>query len=134
MPVAVSNGDSALSFHNIIDGKQRGSEVNEQVIDPRTEELLWDVPIASDHDLDDAVAAANRAFKTWKYASQGERHKVLQDMADCLRANSDLLANIHTKETGKSLVMAQADIEVSALHYEYYSRQPQSRGLWSLYK
>ncbi|KAI3319105.1 aldehyde dehydrogenase-like protein [Xylariaceae sp. AK1471] len=120
MPAAVSNGDSALAFYNIIDGKQRGSEVNEQVVDPRTEELLWDVPVASAQDLDDAVDAANRAFKTWKYASQAERHKVLQNVADCLRANVDSLSHIQMKETGKSLVMAKADVEVSALHFEYY--------------
>jgi acyl-CoA reductase-like NAD-dependent aldehyde dehydrogenase len=121
MPATVLNGDSSFAFYNIIDGKQRGSKVNEQVVDPRTEELLWDVPIASAQDLDDAVDAASRAFKTWKYSPQAERHNVLQAVADCLRANVDVLAHIHMKETGKSLAMAKADVEVSALHYEYYS-------------
>ncbi|KAI8625462.1 aldehyde dehydrogenase-like protein [Xylariaceae sp. FL1651] len=120
MPTAVTNGDSGLAFFNIINGKQRSSKVNEQVTDPRTEEALWDVPVASAQDLDDAVEAANQAFKSWKYASQAERHKVLQDVADCIRANKDLLARIHMKETGKSSVMASADVEVSALHFEYY--------------
>ncbi|KAI0455090.1 aldehyde dehydrogenase-like protein [Xylaria acuta] len=122
MPAPVQNGDSqpGLAFYNIIDGKQRTSEVNEQVVDPRTEELLWDVPVASAQDLDDAVDAANRAFKTWKLTSQTERQKVLQDVADCLRANKDILARIHTKETGKSFPMASGDVEVAALHFEYY--------------
>jgi acyl-CoA reductase-like NAD-dependent aldehyde dehydrogenase len=123
MSPAVSNGDShaGLAFYNIIDGKPRSSKTNEQVVDPRTEESLWDVPIATAQDLDDAVDAANRAFKTWKYSSQADRQKVLQDLADCLRTNKDLLAHIHAKETGKSIIMASADVEVSALHYEYYS-------------
>lgn len=123
MPTPVQNGEShpSLAFYNIIDGKKRTSEVNEQVVDPRTEELLWDVPVASVQDLDDAVEAANRAFKTWKLTSQAERQKVLQDVADCLRANKDVLTNIHTKETGKSFPMASVDVEVAALHFEYYS-------------
>jgi acyl-CoA reductase-like NAD-dependent aldehyde dehydrogenase len=122
MPSAATNGSAAgLAFYNIIDGKSRSSEVNEQVVDPRTEELLWNVPIASSQDLDDAVDAANVAFKTWKVASQVERHKVLQDVADCIRANKEVLAQIHAKETGKSQIMADADVEVSALHFEYYS-------------
>ncbi|KAI8949304.1 aldehyde dehydrogenase-like protein [Xylaria longipes] len=122
MPAPVQNGDSQpdLAFYNIIDGKQRTAGVSEQVVDPRTEELLWDVPVASAQDLDDAVDAANRAFKTWKLTSQAERQKVLQDVADCLRANKDVLAHIHTKETGKSFPMASADVEVAALHFEYY--------------
>ncbi|KAI0541427.1 Aldehyde/histidinol dehydrogenase [Xylaria digitata] len=119
----VLNGDSPypdLAFYNIIDGKQRSSEVKENVTDPRTEESLWDVPIALSQDLDDAVDAANRAFKTWKLVSHAERQKVLQDVADCLRANKDTLAHIHMKETGKSLIMASTDVEVAALHFEYY--------------
>ncbi|RWA05064.1 hypothetical protein EKO27_g10041 [Xylaria grammica] len=116
------NGDtySGLTFYNVIDGKQRSSEVKEQVIDPRTEESLWDVPVASAQDLDDAVDAANRAFKTWKHTTQTERQKFLQDIADCLRANKDVLAHVHMKETGKSLIMASTDVEVAALHFEYY--------------
>ncbi|KAI1740994.1 aldehyde dehydrogenase-like protein [Xylaria scruposa] len=122
MPAPVQNDSSQpeLAFYNIIDGKPRASEVNEKVIDPRTEESLWDVPIASAKDLDDAVDAANRAFKTWKLTSQAERQKVLQDIADCLRANKDVLAHIHAKETGKSYPMASVDVEVAALHFEYY--------------
>ena len=68
MPAAVSNSDSGLALDNIIDARQRSSDFKEQVVDPQTEELLWDAPITSAHDLDNAVDAANRAFKTWKYA------------------------------------------------------------------
>ncbi|KAI1117630.1 aldehyde dehydrogenase-like protein [Nemania sp. NC0429] len=122
MPAAVPNGDAnaGLAFYNIVDGKPRGSDVNEQVVDPRTEEDLWDVPVASAQDLDDAVDAANRAFKTWRLTTPADRHKVLQDIADCLRANKDVLARVHARETGKSSVMASADVEVAALHFEYY--------------
>jgi acyl-CoA reductase-like NAD-dependent aldehyde dehydrogenase len=124
MPATVSNGDSNLTFYNIVNGKNRSSEVNEQVTDPRTEELLWDVPVASAQDLDDAVAAANRAFKTWRNTTQDERRKVLQSLANCLRENKEVLAKIHMKETGKSLAMATSDVMVSAMHFEYYSTTP----------
>lgn len=126
MPATVPNDDASyqdLAFYNIIDGKQRSSDVKEQVIDPRTEEALWDVPVASAQDLDDAVDAANRAFKTWRYVSHEERERILQSVADCLRTNKDVLAHAHAKETGKTLLMAGVDVDVSALHYEYYSRQ-----------
>ncbi|GAP85536.1 putative aldehyde dehydrogenase [Rosellinia necatrix] len=122
MSAPAPNGDAyaGLAFYNIIDGKQRSSAATEQVTDPRTEEPLWDAPIASVQDLDDAVEAANRAFKTWKLVPQTGRQKALQDLADCLRANKDVLAHIHAKESGKSLVMSSTDVEVAALHFEYY--------------
>ncbi|KAI0394983.1 aldehyde dehydrogenase-like protein [Xylariaceae sp. FL0594] len=100
MPVTATNRDSIFSFHNIIDGKGRSSDSIEQVTDPRTEESLWDVPVASAQDLDDAVAAANRAFKTWRNTTQPERHEILQDLADLLRKHSEVLSEIHMKETG----------------------------------
>ncbi|KAI0508256.1 Aldehyde/histidinol dehydrogenase [Xylaria bambusicola] len=121
MPATIANGDAPeLAFHNIVDGKPRSSDVKEQVIDPRTEEVGWDVPVASAQDLDDAVDAARRAFKTWRFVSHDEREKILQSVADCLRTNKDVLAQAHMKETGKSFIMASADVEVAALHYEYY--------------
>ncbi|KAI0970848.1 Aldehyde/histidinol dehydrogenase [Xylaria arbuscula] len=123
MPAAAPNGGDpypGLAFYNIIDGKPRDSDVNERVVDPRTEELLWDVPVATAQDLDDAVDAANRAFKTWKHVSLEERNKALQDIADTLRANKNALAHAHMKETGKSFIMASVDVDVAALHFEYY--------------
>ncbi|KAI1269358.1 Aldehyde/histidinol dehydrogenase [Xylariaceae sp. FL1019] len=116
-----TNGDANLAFFNIVDGKKRSSDTREQVTDPRTEEQLWDVPIATTEDLDDAVEAAARAFKTWKLTTQAERHKTLQDLADCIRANKELLTEIHTKETGKSWAMGATDVEVSAIQFEYYT-------------
>jgi delta 1-pyrroline-5-carboxylate dehydrogenase len=54
------------TFYNIIDGKQRGSDKIHHGINPATGQELWDVPIASQQDLDDAVAAAKKAFPAWR--------------------------------------------------------------------
>ncbi|KAI1330711.1 aldehyde dehydrogenase-like protein [Xylariaceae sp. FL0255] len=122
MPATITtNGDTKPVFYNVIDGKGRESDIKEQVTDPRTEELLWDVPIASSQDLDDAVEAARRAFKTWRMTTQEERHKILLDVAAVIREQQSLLADIHAKETGKSIDQATSDVVVAAMHFEYYS-------------
>ncbi|OTB03524.1 hypothetical protein M426DRAFT_321679 [Hypoxylon sp. CI-4A] len=123
MPAAESNGTnghSAFQFFNIIDGKPRSSKDHHQVTDPRTEESLWDAPIATSKDLDDAVEAANRAFKTWKKSSLAERQKAVHDVANCILENVDILTEIQRKETGKSKTMSRFDVERSAWHFEYY--------------
>ncbi|KAG4219457.1 hypothetical protein PC116_g32063, partial [Phytophthora cactorum] len=97
-----SNGQSAFQFYNVIDGKLRTSKDNHQVIDPRTEEPLWDAPIASSKDLDDAVEAANRAFKTWRKSTVAERQKAVHDVANVILDNLDILTEVQMRETGKS--------------------------------
>ncbi|KAI1084004.1 aldehyde dehydrogenase [Whalleya microplaca] len=122
MPSIVANGHSAFEFHNVIDGKPRIAKDFHQVIDPRTEEPLWDAPIATARDLDDAVEAANRAFKTWKKSTIAERQKIIQDVAKCLHDNVDDLTEIQRRETGKSKAWAKFDVERSAWHFDYYAQ------------
>ena len=54
------------TFYNIVDGKQRSSDKIHHGINPATGQELWDVPIASEQDLNDAVAAAKKAFPAWR--------------------------------------------------------------------
>ncbi|KAI1381644.1 aldehyde dehydrogenase [Hypoxylon crocopeplum] len=115
-----SNGYSAVQFFNVIDGKPRPSKDYHQVIDPRTEEPLWDAPIATSQDLDDAVEAATRAFKTWKKSTTAERQKAVHDVANCILENVDILTEVQMRETGKSRLMSKFDVERSAWHFEYY--------------
>ncbi|KAL7624278.1 hypothetical protein AAE478_005838 [Parahypoxylon ruwenzoriense] len=115
-----TNGDSAYEFFNVIDGKPRPAKEYHQVLDPRTEELLWDAPIASSEDLDDAVEAAARAFKTWKNSTVAERQKAVHDVASCILENVDILTEVQMRETGKSRTMSKFDVERAAWHFEYY--------------
>lgn len=116
-----TNDNSAFQFFNVIDGKPRTSKDNHQVIDPRTEEPLWDAPIATSKDLDDAVEAANRAFKTWKKSTVAERQKAVHDVANVILENADILTEVQRRETGKSKAMSRFDVERAAWHFEYYS-------------
>lgn len=90
-------------FYNIINDELRGSDNTHQVTDPRTEEGLWPCPIASTQDFEDAVAAAQRAFKTWSKTTVAERQALLVKLADVIKENAEELANILAKETGKSV-------------------------------
>ncbi|KAJ9138666.1 Aldehyde dehydrogenase [Pleurostoma richardsiae] len=98
-------------FYNIINGEKRSSKESYRVTDPRTEESLWDAPVATASDLEDAVAAANKAFKTWGKSTIAERRAVLAKMADVIRENAAELSALTMRETGKSALMGQIEVD-----------------------
>ncbi|KAH9898760.1 aldehyde dehydrogenase [Xylariomycetidae sp. FL2044] len=119
-PSSPSSSPSAFEFYNIIDGVPRTSEEKHQVTDPRTEEALWDCPVATPGDLDDAVAAAHRAFRTWGRSTLAERHRVLRDLARILYDQAAYLGGeIQRRETGKARALSTLDVERAGWHYEY---------------
>ena len=92
-----------MQFFNIVNGEKRTSSVGHHAISPRTEETLWDAPIATVQDLDEAVSAAQTAQKTWANTTIAERQALLQKLSDRLETHRDELINIVMRETGKSV-------------------------------
>ncbi|KAK7755773.1 hypothetical protein SLS62_002058 [Diatrype stigma] len=120
MPSLTGDVTPDLQFFNIIDGKIRPAKEHHQVVNPRTEEPLWDAPVASSQDLDDAVEAARRAFKTWKKTTVAERQAKIDEVARCIEKNKKLLSEILMQETGKPQMMAENEIDRTVAHFDYY--------------
>ncbi|GAB1313486.1 hypothetical protein MFIFM68171_03696 [Madurella fahalii] len=109
-------------FYNIINDELRGSDNTHQVTDPRTEEALWPCPIATTQDFEDAVAAARQAFKTWSKTTVPERQALLVKLADVIKENAEELANILVKESGKSKILADIDVQAAIAQCLYFSQ------------
>lgn len=112
--------ESFYSFHNIIDGKPRGAKQTYCGIDPTTGKDLWDAPVASKQDVEDAVAAARKAFKPWGKTPFEERVKVLRKFADAVKPYLDDFTELILKENGKPvsappLKFAQSEVHLSVL-------------------
>lgn len=97
-------------FYNIINGEKRTASEWHQVTDPRTEQPLWDAPIATPEDLEEAIVAANKAFKTWGKTTVPERQAALRNMVDIVNDNAPEIAELAMRETGKSKLMGQIEI------------------------
>ncbi|KAJ0331274.1 hypothetical protein COL5a_002813 [Colletotrichum fioriniae] len=110
-----------MKFYNIINGQRRGSDNHHQCTDPRTEEPLWDAPLATTQDLEEAVAAAQKALKTWSKTSIEERSDYLRKIVDIYTTHKDELKEIVMKETGKSSLMADIEITNTCNQTSYYS-------------
>lgn len=82
-------------FVQIVDGKSLPTEKTRHGVNPANLQAKAEVPVASQEDLDCAVAAAQRAFKTWNKTPYEERRRQVLAYAnaiDTLRAEfRDLL-------------------------------------------
>lgn len=97
-------------FGLIIDGKKIATAETFGVINPATEEIVGECPIASKAQLDQAVAAAAAAFKTWSRTPDAERAAVCGKIAEAIGEHADELATLLTKEQGKPLAGAKFEI------------------------
>jgi acyl-CoA reductase-like NAD-dependent aldehyde dehydrogenase len=96
-PKAILNDDFKMS----IDGKLRAGKTSFEVYNPATNAVLAHAPEATRQDLDDAVAAAKMAFKTWSRLSWDERGAYITSFAEAIEARQDDLITMLTLEQGK---------------------------------
>src|SRR5215475_6663340 len=92
------------------------------VYDPATEEVIARVPDANANDVDRAVAAARAAFDDgpWSSTTAQERGRVLFRLADKIRQNAAMLAELEARNCGKPIVEAEYDIADVSTCFEYY--------------
>ena len=89
--------------------------------DPATGELVAELASSTPSDVDTAVGAAAAAARS-AWASDGElRARVLYGFAQALRADQDCLAELLTREQGKTIHEARIEIAGSARMTEYYA-------------
>ena len=78
-----------------------GTETPERVVNPKTEEVLYDLPEASVQQVDGAVTAAEKAFKTWAVTTPAERSALLLKLADAIERESEAFAALEALNCGK---------------------------------
>ena len=84
------------------------------VVNPALGEAFATCPVASEAQLDQAVAAAAAAFPAWSATPLAEREAMLHACGDIIEANADMLARILTQEQGKPLANAMREVKGAA--------------------
>jgi len=95
------------------------------VHDPRSGEAIAQLPLSTAADLDAAVAAAQKAFRTWSAIPIKERVQVFYRYKALLETNIDELAALITEENGKIDSEARAEILKAAELCEFACSLPQ---------
>jgi acyl-CoA reductase-like NAD-dependent aldehyde dehydrogenase len=71
-----------------------------EVFDSATEDVFATIPAGTPSDIDQAVAAAARAFPSWSATAPKDRGTFLQKVAEGLQARSGEIADVITHEVG----------------------------------
>lgn len=97
---------------NLIGGKFVDASNGEKadVINPATNELIDTVPLATEEDVDLCVKEAAKAQKAWAKMPMYERGEILYKFADLVEERHEELAQLLSKETGKPIKEARAEI------------------------
>jgi acyl-CoA reductase-like NAD-dependent aldehyde dehydrogenase len=103
--------DTEIYPGNIINNDFVPTPTTRHSIDPATRKPLYEVPVAREEDLDAAVDAARKAFKTWSLTTFTERAQLILKYADTIESYRDDLERLLTKEQGKPLSLSKTEMD-----------------------
>jgi succinate-semialdehyde dehydrogenase/glutarate-semialdehyde dehydrogenase len=108
-----------------IDGtwRQGAGQKTIRVINPATEEDIGMVARACRPDLDQALAAAEKGFASWRKVSAFERSKVLRRAASLLRDKANEIAPLLTMEQGKPIAQARQECSNAADIIDWFAEE-----------
>ena len=96
----------------LINGQFIDSNTSEwiDITDPATQEVIAKVPQTTDDEINQAVAAAQTAFQTWRKTPITTRARIFLKYQALIRDHMDELAEILTAEQGKTIADARGDV------------------------
>lgn len=108
-----------------IDGEFIGGEgrKTENVINPANQQVLGQLPHATQDDLDRALAAAQRAFESWKRTSPLERAAILRKVAELSRQRANEIGRNITLDQGKPLAEAVLEVTSCSEHLDWHAEE-----------
>jgi betaine-aldehyde dehydrogenase len=103
------------TLQNFINGEFVTPAGNEllDIINPTNGEVVAQSPVSVESDVNDAMAAAAAAFKSWKHATPSQRQLLLLKLADAMEAHSEELVEAQHRNTGQVREMIASE-EVAA--------------------
>ncbi|AEV60749.1 CoA-acylating methylmalonate-semialdehyde dehydrogenase [Pseudomonas ogarae] len=113
MNVSLTPSDTTLqTVRLLIDGEWVESQSSEwhDIVNPATQQVLAKVPFATASEVDAAIAAAQRAFQTWKLTPIGARMRIMLKLQALVREHSKRIAAVLSAEQGKTIADAEGDI------------------------
>jgi aldehyde dehydrogenase (NAD+) len=110
-------------YGHFIGGKFVEGENYFPSINPATEEIITEFPTADEKTVDQAVAAARKAYeKYWNPMKPSERAKYLYRIARMIQEKARALAVAETLDGGKPIKESRdVDIPLAAAHFFYYA-------------
>jgi succinate-semialdehyde dehydrogenase / glutarate-semialdehyde dehydrogenase len=108
-----------------IDGEfiKGGGRREQDVFDPANGKILGKLPHATREDLDRALAAAARAFESWKHVSPMEKSAMLRKVGAMTRERAKEIGRNITLDQGKPLAEAIGEVTRCADHCDWHAEE-----------
>ena len=92
------------------------------VVNPATGDVVQEYPTATDKQIEEALASAQKAYRDWsKNSTVAQRAALIRKVAALHSERRQELAEIINREMGKEIESALGEIDFSAAIYEYYA-------------
>lgn len=105
---------------NFIDAQGRQTQ---EVINPANREVLGHLPHATESDLEAALQAADKAFKTWRKSSPIERAAILRKVGELTRERAPEIARNMTLDMGKPLAESMGELISCSDHCDWHAEE-----------
>ena len=109
---------------NFIGGEFRPPEAGKYLedVNPATGEVIAEIADSDRSDVDAAVAAASRAFPSWRRTPAEERSKRLMRLASLVEENFDELASLESEDSGKPVSLARRlDVPRAVRNFRFFA-------------
>ena len=103
MATATDKKTEVLELKNLIGGEFSDPTTgeSEDVLNPATGEVIARSPLSGAEDVNNAVAAARKAFESWQNTTPSERQDLLLKLADAFAERADEITDLETMDAGK---------------------------------
>jgi acyl-CoA reductase-like NAD-dependent aldehyde dehydrogenase len=91
------------------------------VVNPATEETIAELDEAGVEETDAAVARAAAAFPEWRRVGPSDRGGLLRRLATLVEEHAEELAEIESRNVGKPIVGARAEVGMVAQVFHFYA-------------
>jgi len=104
--------DQAPTVKMLLDGKFIDSQTSEwhDVVNPATQQVLAQVPFATDAEINAAIASAKLAYKAWKSTPIAARARIMLKLQALVREHMSRIALTLSAEQGKTVADAEGDV------------------------
>jgi aldehyde dehydrogenase (NAD+) len=111
-------------YQLFIDGEWRDGAAGETLpaVNPFNQDVWASIPVATEADVEAAIAAARRAYETtWRNTTGLERAALIHRLADLLEKNAERMALLETTDNGKVIRETRSQMLYGARLYRFFA-------------
>ncbi|UOD49504.1 aldehyde dehydrogenase [Orrella daihaiensis] len=113
-----------MKYELFIDGSWVSDSAQEffPAVNPYTQEVWAEVPMATEAQVASAIESARRAFDTqWSKTSGKERARLLNKLADLIEADAERMGRLESTDNGKVIRETQSQMGFAARQYRFFA-------------